>query len=111
MADVKDIGARIRTLHISELPRLDPITVFIQNIEPGRGKITVEVFGQSWSTYFGNMGGKTIEQFVRGVDPDYLATRFLRADGRRPTVRQHSYCERVCAAVIECFRSLEGSQQ
>ncbi|MGQ5522957.1 hypothetical protein ACUHMQ_06805 [Chitinimonas sp. PSY-7] len=56
--------------------KLDPITVYIENFQPGQGKITIECFGDAWSNYWGAMGGdRNLEQFFIGCDSDYLARK------------------------------------
>lgn len=52
--------------------RLDPVRVMIENIEPGRGLITITCFGKSWNASWGGMGGDTVEEFVKRVSNGYL---------------------------------------
>lgn len=58
---------------ITGVPRLDPITVILEDIAPRRGKIIIECFGKSWSSYRGGMGERTIAQFFCACDEHYLA--------------------------------------
>ncbi len=66
---------------------LDPITVFVEDIpsstegEPGQlgcrtensaGKIIIECYSESWSAYFGSMGGRNLIEFFCSCDDDYL---------------------------------------
>ncbi|TSJ84602.1 hypothetical protein [Chitinimonas sp. BJB300] len=56
--------------------KLDPITVYIENYKPGQGKITIECFGDAWSSYWGPMGGdRNLEQFFTSCDCHYLASK------------------------------------
>lgn len=55
--------------------RLDPITIILEDYAPWQGKIIVECYGQSWSTFFGSMG-EPIANFCASVSADYLANRF-----------------------------------
>lgn len=53
--------------------KLDPVTINIENIEDGKGKITVDCYGQSWSAYWGAMGANTnVQQFVASCGADYI---------------------------------------
>lgn len=51
---------------------LDPITVFLEDLEPRKGKITIECYGKSWSSYWGAMGDRPIAQFFITCNNDYL---------------------------------------
>lgn len=35
---------------ITDVDRLDPIRVMIENYEPGKGRITITCFGKAWTT-------------------------------------------------------------
>lgn len=63
----------VTKLLIKDVPRLDPVTVYIENFELGRGKLTIEVFGDSWSAGWGAMGKRTLEEFVLSTDNHYLS--------------------------------------
>ena len=64
----------------TELQALDPITLYIENIEPSKGKIVIECFGKSWSAYWGGMGDKTIESFFSSCGDDYLIGNLLTGE-------------------------------
>jgi hypothetical protein len=64
---------QITTLCITDVQGLDPVTVFLENYEPGRGKITIECYGESWSSFWGAMSVDTVETFFRRCDEHYLA--------------------------------------
>lgn len=57
---------------IMQSHRLDPIRVTLDDIEPGRGRITVECYGRAWASYWGAMGDQGIAQFFAGCDNHYL---------------------------------------
>jgi len=63
----------VTKLLITDVESLDPVTVYIENYEQGKGKLTIEVYGESWSSYWGAMGGGSLEQFVLSCDNHYLA--------------------------------------
>ena len=66
----------VTILRISEVPRLDPIRVTLDDIGPSRGRINIECYGKAWASYWGGMGGRTIAQFVASCDNSYLISNF-----------------------------------
>lgn len=62
----------VTMIRISELRNLDPIRVSLDNIEPGKGRITIECYGEAWSSWWGAMSGLSVEEFFVGCDNDYL---------------------------------------
>lgn len=52
--------------------RLDPVRVMIENMEPGKGLLTITCFGKSWNGSWGSMGDDTVQGFVKRVSNDYL---------------------------------------
>ena len=69
----------VTKLYLTDLDRLDPVTVYLEDFLPGQGKITIECFGESWSSYWPAMGG-TIAQFFVSCDEHYLAKNLSRID-------------------------------
>lgn len=67
-------------LRLTELERLDPVTVFLEDFEPRKGKITIECYGKSWSSYWGGMGDSTIAEFFVGCNDSYLAKNLSSID-------------------------------
>lgn len=55
--------------------RLDPVQVMIENIEPGRGTLTITCFDKAWNAAWGAMGGGTVQDFIKIVNNDYLIDR------------------------------------
>ncbi|CAM4171005.1 hypothetical protein CR156_17260 [Stenotrophomonas lactitubi] len=89
---------------------LDPINVFVQDYELGRGRIVVTCYGQAWCGFWGAMGERTVMQFVAACDADYVAGNML--SGRHEHVKKHErvYVERIAAEVIAEFRALIDNQ-
>lgn len=78
--------AQIEKITISEVARLDPITVILEDLGHRQGQITVSCYGKSWTAYFGGCGDKGIAHFVgRDASADYLADRFLSNAGEETT--------------------------
>lgn len=63
----------VTKLHLTELDKLDPISVFLEDLAPAKGKIIIECFGSSWAATWGSMGrGRNVATFFCGNDADYL---------------------------------------
>lgn len=62
----------VTKFNISDVDRLDPINVFCEDLEPRKGKITIECYGQSWSAYWGGMGNRSIMEFFNCSNNAYL---------------------------------------
>lgn len=57
---------------LTDLKRLDPVRVMIENYEPGKGRITITCFGKAWTGAWFAMGGDTVQEFIKRVSNDYL---------------------------------------
>lgn len=65
--------SKVTKLLITDVKGLDPLTAFLENYEPGKGKLTLEIYGESYSAYWGGMSGGTLEQFILDSDNHYLS--------------------------------------
>jgi hypothetical protein len=63
----------IRKLVVTEVERLDPITIYLEDFGPCQGKITITCFNESWTARWGGMGNRTVAEFVKSCDNHYLA--------------------------------------
>ena len=88
----------VTKLKLTDLDRLDPITVFVEDYEAGKGKITFECFGKSWSYYWGGMSGRNLAEFFLSCNTSYLVnclwdhsqpTTELDYDGLQSTIRNY----------------------
>lgn len=70
----RTIVEKIRIEDINETHRLDPVEVIIENYGEGAGKIIITCWGESWTGFWGSMGG-TIEEFFQRVSNDYLINK------------------------------------
>jgi len=67
----------VTKLVITGATNLDPITVFLEDIAPKRGKITVNCWGKSWTAYWGGMWESlTIAQFFCELNTSYIIGYF-----------------------------------
>lgn len=68
---------QVTLLTITEVPNLDPIRVQTEDLEPGKGRITVSCWGKSWTSYWGGMGEKNkIADFFCSCNPQYIIGNF-----------------------------------
>jgi hypothetical protein len=84
-----------------ETPGLDPITLIIEDISPGRGRIIVECFGQAWSAYWGGLAGRNVVEFLRLSDPHYLAGCLRSGVTYKMKPSDDQYLLRIAGAVID----------
>ncbi|QBZ90685.1 hypothetical protein EPZ47_18845 [Pseudomonas viciae] len=67
----------VTKLVITGAPSLDPVTVFLEDLAPCKGKITVSCWGKSWTAYWGGMWeGLSIGQFFCELNTSYIIGYF-----------------------------------
>lgn len=62
----------VQLLRIFDAKNLDPIRVTFDDIEPGKGRITIECWGKAWASYWGGMSNRTVSQFFYQCTAQYL---------------------------------------
>ena len=72
----------VKKLYITELDRLDPVTILVEDYGDGRSEVIIKCYDQSWTSYWGSMGG-SVKYFFSRVNVNYLVNCFSR--GIRPT--------------------------
>ena len=82
-------------------PGLDPIQVYWEDFEPGRGRVTFTCFGSAWTVYFGAMGKDTIREFFAKADTSYLVNRISGAQNLKQTRKDEKYLARIIQAIQE----------
>ncbi|MFC6299640.1 hypothetical protein GNF76_27165 [Pseudomonas sp. CCM 7893] len=69
----------VTKLVITGAPNLDPITVFLEDLAPCKGKITVSCWGKSWTAYWGGMwDGLNVGQFFCELNTSYIIGYFAQ---------------------------------
>lgn len=68
---------KVESFTLTEMEGLDPISVYITNYAPGKGKITIDCFGNAWTAAWGAMGGLTVQEFLIESDNDYLIRKMI----------------------------------
>lgn len=72
--------SKVVKLKLTGLERLDPVSVIIEDIGEGHGKIYIECFGKAWSAYWCAMGDQNISEFFCSCDEHYIAKNLSNID-------------------------------
>lgn len=51
---------------------LDPISIYLEDYEIGKGKITISCYDKSWHSFWGAMGEMSISDFFLSCDNGYI---------------------------------------
>jgi hypothetical protein len=86
----------VDAVYLTEVSGLDPIHVFWQNVEPGKGYCTILCYGQAWTVYFGGMSGQTIQKFFSGASVEYLVGKMSPV---KYSKRDRAYLWKIIEAV------------
>jgi len=70
-----------KTIKATDIKGLDPITLFIENIEDSKGRLTILCHGKAWTVYWGGMSGKTVEDFFLSCNNSYIISILLEDKG------------------------------
>lgn len=108
---MSDIVPRVHFFHPAGL---DPVTVYVEEIRPGSSRIIVHCWAQAWTAYLGAHGDVTVERFIVGCNPEYIADSllwgdvgYLRKDGHK---RLNAYVVRIAKAMKEHFAGIEAAK-
>ena len=67
----------VSKLIITEIPSQDPISVYLEDMGPGRGKATITCCSDSWTSGWEAIGNEyDIRKFLLACDNDYLIRKF-----------------------------------
>tara|TARA_R100000541_G_C1897352_1_gene83929 strand:- start:3415 stop:4038 length:624 start_codon:yes stop_codon:yes gene_type:complete len=67
----------VESILVEDIPRLDPVTILVNNLGEGRAEVTIKCYDKSWTAYWGSMGG-SVEEFFSRVNVGYLVNCFDR---------------------------------
>lgn len=67
----------IKQIKVSDLERLDPITIVVEDVAYGKAHVTIKCYDKSWTSYWGAMGG-SVKDFFSRVNVGYLVNCFDR---------------------------------
>lgn len=97
----------VTKMEILDAPKLDPIRVYIEDYEPGKGRITISCYDAAWVGYWGAMSGKSIAEFFTSNDAGYLAGNLSSAASLSRAKHNEKYLIRVIEAVREALREVQ----
>lgn len=101
VATVSDLTA----IKITDLDRLDPITVIFQNFKPGEGRVIIQCFDKVWTSYWGGMSGKTVQGFIADAGADYIVNNLVSHQlPQRQRRDEVAYVTRIVAAIQAALR-------
>jgi hypothetical protein len=69
--------SKVDKLLITGIDGLDPIVVYFEDYEKGKGKFTIECWGQAWSHFWPGMGDRTVLEFFYGCNADYILGKIM----------------------------------
>lgn len=102
--------SQVTRLSLTELDKLDPITVLLEDHAPSKGEITIKCFGKAWTAYWGGTGNRTVGEFFIDEHCDYLVNclgRDSELDKYEPDF--NAYRDEMRQKVIEMRRESEIS--
>ena len=70
----------VRCIRLVGCKALDPVTIYLEDFEPGKGMITMFCYGKAWTRYWGGMGNSNIADFFCGCDEHYIAKNLSEID-------------------------------
>jgi hypothetical protein len=95
--------------------RLDPIRVIFRPVpdeQYSKGEVIVTCYDRiwtcgdrAWKTWFGNMGGESLQDFVRTCNPGYLANRLAESAGSRPDGKRRERDEEYLLKIVKAIQS------
>ncbi|AIN19973.1 hypothetical protein CH54_1435 [Yersinia rochesterensis] len=87
----------VTRIYIEGAQALDAITVLMEDMQPGVGRITIICWGKVWTSFFGGMSGDTIRQFILRTGDDYISSSLW--NDQRPKKADKVYLLRIISAV------------
>lgn len=105
--------SEVTKLKISKSEKLDPVTVFLEDLGRRQGQITIKCFDEVWSSYWGAMGDRTIAEFFCSCDHHYLAKNLSRIKSTIPdykafkTLARKTIGKRLAHREIEKEKAVE----
>jgi hypothetical protein len=93
---------------IDEVRALDPITVILVAYGQGKGKIILECYGTTWSTYWGGMGDRDVIGFIDICGSDYISGRLEKPKSTRA---DKQYLSRIIEALKDACATICSSRE
>lgn len=74
--------SKVTKLVLTNLERLDPVTVILEDLGKTQGKVTIDCYGKAWTCYWGSMGDGGIAVFMNDANVQYIAGKLFGGDER-----------------------------
>jgi len=101
--------SQVTKLVITDVPHLDSLHVFIEDLSEREGKITMETSSECWSAYWGGCGSKGVVEFFLGCNSSYLVNCFDR--GISSTINDYDNLDKwFKKAICKLRREFDYSQ-
>lgn len=76
--------SQVTKLTLSEIEGLDPVHVYLEDVGPRHGRLTIVCWDEAWTTYWGGMGDQSLAEFLVSVNVGYIANRLSSIDRSVP---------------------------
>ncbi|MCK5607578.1 hypothetical protein KAR91_37185 [Candidatus Pacearchaeota archaeon] len=73
-------SSKVNKIVLREVKGLDPVHIFLEDLGPRQGQITIKCYDESWTASWGGMGDRTIAEFFCSCDEHYLAKNLSNID-------------------------------
>ena len=93
-----EIAERVKIFTIFDIPKLDPVTVVLQDFGRDGGRLILECYGSAWSGYWGSIGDREITSFLLACNPSYIAGKMVPND-RKMDKNEETYLKRIVEVV------------
>ena len=100
---------KIEKITVPAQPGLDPIHIYFEDIEPGKGRIIIICYDMAWTGYWQAIGKETsIKDFFAECDDDYLASNISAGRQYKGDIVSRNYIKRIVKAAHDFI--LEAKQ-
>lgn len=84
--------------------KLDPIDLYLDELDDKAAHVTIICYGCSWTTYFGSPGNDGIKSFIGRCNASYLLNRFANGADKKRSKEVELYLLRIIEAVIDACK-------
>lgn len=90
----------LRVIRIPARNNLDPITVFVEDLGQGSGRMVIICYAHAWNAYWGAIHTDSVLEFVASCSADYIGNSMTSGTTSTRKKREQDYADRVAAEVI-----------
>lgn len=102
----KPADPEVRRIRIPARNNLDPITVFVEDLGQGRGRMAICCYASAWNAYWGAMGTDSTMEFVASCNADYIGNSMTSGTILSSKKREQAYADRIAAEVVAEVKSI-----